>query len=80
MLRVSENFTRKYANFLWFYNKVFDYLYIYNSFEKKYEIKKEDPFSLNNCIIGILNENKKMKEKIRKIKERINIKNLQKYN
>ena len=76
VLRVSENFTRKYANFLWFYNKVFDYLYIYNSFEKKYEIKKEDPFSLNNCIIGILNENKKMKEKIRKIKEHINIKNL----
>ena len=76
VLRVSENFTRKYANFLWFYNKVFDYLYIYNSFEKKYEIKKEDPFSLNNCIIGILNENKKMKEKIRKIKGHINIKNL----
>ncbi len=70
---VAKFFTEKYANFLWFYNKVFEYLEIYNSVEKKYELKKEDPFSLNNCIIEILNDNKKMKEKIKKIKEYMKI-------
>lgn len=71
IMKATNYFTDKYSNFLWFYNKVFNYLEIYNKniADKKFDLKKEDPFSLNNCIIEILNDNKKMKEKIRKIRE-----------
>ena len=71
IMKATNYFTDKYSNFLWFYNKVFNYLEIYNKnlADKKFDLKKEDPFTLNNCIIEILNDNKKMKEKIKKIKE-----------
>lgn len=70
MAKMANYFTDKYSKFLWFYNKIYRYLEIYNTnSEKKFaSFNKEDPFSVNNCIVEVLNDNKKMKEKIQKIK------------
>ena len=69
--KMASYFTEKYSKFLWFYNKIYNYLEIYNTnSEKKFtDFNREDPFSVNNCIVEVLNDNKKMKEKIKKIKD-----------
>ena len=69
--KIARYFTDTYSKFLWFYNKVYEYLFLYttNSGDNyNIELKKEDPCSINNCLVEILNENKELKDKINKIK------------
>ena len=69
--KIGQIFIDKYSKFLWFYYKVCEYLTIYfNNYDKSIDISslKEDPYSINNFLIGILNENIKLKEMINKIK------------
>ena len=56
---------------MWFYEKVYNYLLIYNQKNENnnIELNKEDPYSVNNYLIEILNENKLLKDKINQIKE-----------
>lgn len=63
--KVAKYFTDTYSKFLWFYNRVFEYLSIYT---QNPELRKEDPCAVNNCLVEILNENKELKDKINKIK------------
>ena len=72
---ISKYFIDTYSKFLWFYNKVYECLYIYiTDPEKKYNIQliKEEPHLVNNCLVEILNENKKLKKKIKDIKKAMN--------
>ena len=72
---MTKNYTDKCAKFLWFYNKLYDYLFLYiNDPENKYNIvlNKEEPHSVNNCLVEILNENKKLKRKLKDIKKWMN--------
>ena len=64
-------FSETYGKFLWFYEKVYNYLLIYNQKNENnnIELNKEDPYSVNNYLIEILNENKLLKDKINQIKE-----------
>ena len=69
--KISKYFTYTYSIFLWFYNKVYEYLMVFkNKSGKNYgiELRKEDPCSINNFLVEILNENKKLEEKIKRIK------------
>ena len=63
-------FSDTYGKFLWFYEKVYNYLVIYKQKEenKNIELNKEDPYSVNSYLIEILNENKLLKDKIDQIK------------
>ena len=69
--KIIQSFSDTYGKFLWFYEKVYNYLLIYNQkFDKKTVVlNKEDPFSVNNYLIGILNENKSLKDTIRQIRK-----------
>ena len=72
---ISKYFIDTYSKFLWFYNKVYECLYIYiTDPENKYNIQliKEEPHLVNNCLVEILNENKKLKKKIKDIKKAMN--------
>ena len=74
--KLGQSFIDKYSKFLWFYYKVCEYLSIYfNNSEKSLDIssQKEDPYLINNILIGILNENIKLKEKLNKIKKSFDI-------
>lgn len=64
-------FSETYGKFLWFYEKVYNYLLIYNqkNENKNVELNKEDPYSVNSYLIEILNENKLLKDKLNQIKE-----------
>ena len=64
-------FSETYGKFLWFYEKVYNYLLIYNqkNENKNVELNKEDPYSVNSYLIEILNENKLLKDKINQIKD-----------
>ena len=72
--KIIQTFSDTYGKFLWFYEKVFNYLSIYNSqVDKKNIILNEnDPFSINSYLINILNENKKFKETIKQIRKEAN--------
>ena len=76
-IKIARYFTDTYSKFLWFYNIVYECLFLYT---KNTELRKEDPCSINNCLIEILNENKDLREKINKIKHVLkdneNLKNL----
>ena len=72
--KVSNHFINTYSKFLFFYNKVYDYLYLYLEYPES-KLRKDDPFTLNNCLVDILNENKFLKEKIEKIKEEYKMNN-----
>ena len=63
-------FSDTYGKFLWFYEKVYNYLVIYNQKgeNKNIDLNKEDPYSVNSYLIEILNENKLLKDKIDQIK------------
>jgi hypothetical protein len=68
--KIAKYFTDTYSKFLWFYNKVYEYLMVFkNNSGKNYgiELRKEDPCSINNFLVEILNENKKLEDKIKKI-------------
>ena len=69
--KIIQSFSDTYGKFLWFYEKVYNYLSIYNQRcdKKTVELNKDDPFSLNNYLIEILNENKLLKDKIRQIRK-----------
>ena len=68
--QIAKYFTKTYSKYLWFYNKVYECIKIYINMENKNYVQliKEDPCSVNNCLVEILNENKTLKEKIQKIK------------
>lgn len=69
---MAQLITNRYSNFLWFYNKLFDYLFVFIQQTKNnygIEIRKEEPLSINNLLVEILNENLRLKEKIKNIKE-----------
>ena len=72
--KIIQTFSDTYGKFLWFYEKVFNYLSIYNSQVDKKNIilNKNDPFSINSYLINILNENKKFKETIKQIRKEAN--------
>ena len=69
--KIIQSFSDTYGKFLWFYEKVYNYLSIYNQRcdKKTVELNKDDPFSVNNYLIEILNENKSLKDKIRQIRK-----------
>ena len=66
--KVIDYFINTYSKFLFFYNKVYEYLYLENHSSK---LKKEEPFTLNKCLVDILNENRSLREKIQKIQEQL---------
>ena len=69
--KIAKYFTDTYSRFLWFYNKVYEYLFIFTTNSGKnygIQLNKEDPYSINNCLVEILNENKKLEEKLKRIK------------
>ena len=69
--KVIQSFSDTYGKFLWFYEKVFNYLSIYRQRcdTKNVELNKDDPFSVNSYLIEILNENKSLKDKIKQIRK-----------
>ena len=67
-IKISKFFINTYTKFLWFYNKIFDYLSLYIQ-NPETKLRKEEPYTLNNCIVEILNENKLLKEKFTKLKD-----------
>ena len=72
---IAKYFTDTYSKFLWFYNKVYECLYLYTTqSENKYNspLVKEEPHLVNNCLVEILNENKELKKKLKDIKKAIN--------
>ena len=68
--KIIQSFSDTYGKFLWFYEKVYNYLLIYSQRcdTKNVVLNKDDPFSINNYLIDILNENKSLKDKIRQIR------------
>ena len=68
--KIITLFSDTYGKFLWFYEKVYNYLVIYNQKgeNKDIPLNKDDPYSVNNYLIEILNENKLLKDKINQIK------------
>lgn len=69
--KTAKYFIDNYSQYLWFYGKIYEYLSAYNDkSEKKSTIKLDlnDPCSLNNFFVEILNENIKLKEKLKQIK------------
>ena len=73
---ITKYFIDTYSKFLWFYNKVYDYLSLYiNDPDDKKNIKlnKEEPHLINNILVDILNENKELKRKMKELKQLINI-------
>ena len=69
--KMVQSFSDTYDKFLWFYEKVFNYLKIYNSNydHKDIELDKKEPYTLNNYLIEILNENKTLKEKLKQLED-----------
>ena len=72
--KIVSSFSDIYGKFLWFYEKVFNYL---TAYKKKcgggkigIVLAKDDPFSLNSYLIEILNENLFLKGKIEDIKKK----------
>lgn len=72
--KIVSSFSDIYGKFLWFYEKVFNYL---TAYKKKcgggkngIVLVKDDPFSLNSYLIEILNENLFLKGKIEDIKKK----------
>ena len=68
--KVIDYFINTYSKFLFFYNKVYEYLYLYLENHSS-KLKKEEPFTLNKCLVDILNENRSLREKIQKIQEQL---------
>ena len=71
--KIVSSFSDIYGKFLWFYEKVFNYL---TAYKQKYDndkngivLVKDDPFSLNSYLIEILNENLFLKGKFKDIKK-----------
>ena len=69
-----SSFSDIYGKFLWFYEKVFNYLTAYKikcgDDKNGIALVKDDPFSLNSYLIEILNENLFLKGKIEDIKKK----------
>ena len=56
--KIVSSFSDIYGKFLWFYEKVFNYLTAYKiKCGDEIVLVKEDPFTLNSYLIKILNEN-----------------------
>ena len=72
--KIVKTFSDIYGKFLWFYEKVFNYLLVYkqkyDNDKIEYELNKNDPFSLNSYLISILNENKLLKDNLNKLKKK----------
>ena len=70
--KIVSSFSDIYGKFLWFYEKVFNYLTTYKikCGDDKIALVKDDPFSLNSYLIEILNENLFLKGKIEDIKKK----------
>ena len=70
--KIVSSFSDIYGKFLWFYEKVFNYLTAYKikCGDDKIVLVKDDPFSLNSYLIEILNENLFLKGKIEDIKKK----------
>lgn len=64
-IKIIQAFSKTYGKFLWFYEKVYHYLSTYSEKidKKNILLNKDDPYSLNNYLISILNDNKSLKEK-----------------
>jgi uncharacterized protein YukE len=72
--KIVSSFSDIYGKFLWFYEKVFNYLTAYKlkcgGDKNGIVLVKDDPFSLNSYLIEILNENLFLKGKIEDIKKK----------
>ena len=70
--KIVSSFSDIYGKFLWFYEKVFNYLTAYKikCGDDKIVLVKDDPFSLNSYLIEILNENLFLKGKFKDIKKK----------
>ena len=71
--KIVSSFSDIYGKFLWFYEKVFNYLTAYKlkcgDDKNGIVLVKDDPFSLNSYLIEILNENLFLKGKFKDIKK-----------
>ena len=67
--KIIQSFSDIYGNYLWFYEKVFNYHKICKEQCDKKDILlgKADPCSVNNYLIVILNGNKSLKDQIKHI-------------
>ena len=76
--KIVSSFSDIYGKFLWFYEKVFNYLTAYKikcgDDKNGIALVKDDPFSLNSYLIEILNENLFLKGKIEDIKKKSKMK------
>ena len=74
--KIVSSFSDIYGKFLWFYEKVFNYLTAYKlkcgDDKNGIVLVKDDPFSLNSYLIEILNENLSLKDKIKLIEAKLN--------
>ena len=68
--KIIRYFSETYGRFLWFYEKTYNYLLIYNQKcnNQNFDLNKNDPYSVNSYLVEILNENKSLKEKINQIR------------
>ena len=68
--KIITYFSETYGRFLWFYEKAYNYLQIYNQKcnNQNFDLNKNDPYSVNSYLVEILNENKLLKEKINQIR------------
>lgn len=69
--KIVSSFSDIYGKFLWFYEKVFNYLTAYKQKcgddKNGIVLDKDDPFSLNSYLIEILNENLSRKDNFKKL-------------
>lgn len=73
--KIVSSFSDIYGKFLWFYEKVFNYLTAYKQYDNDKNgivLVKDDPFSLNSYLIEILNENLSLKDTIKHIEAKLN--------
>ena len=73
-LTLFSSLSKVYSKPLWFYNKIYNYLNLYNEKVKRSNHKLiKDPYSLNEYFVEVLNENINMRKKLgeicRKLKE-----------
>ena len=73
-LTLFSSLSKVYSKPLWFYNKIYSYLNLYNEKVKRSNHKLiKDPYSLNEYFVEVLNENINMRKKLgeicRKLKE-----------
>lgn len=72
--KIKKEFAEKYSKFIWFYQQSCKYLNIFKQQSpKKYNtnLDTSDPYTMNNFLVEVLNENKMLRAKFTSIKDLI---------